>query len=315
MKKNFGEFIKTTIKFFTQDIWTAESEQVSNVKKRIVMILKGGYLVINGFIKDQCFIRASALTYTFVLSIVPLLAVAFSVLKGFGFQNNAMIQKFLYDITAGREEIADNFLNFLNNTNVGALGAIGVGFLLFSVITLLGNIEKSFNVIWGVQKSRTLGRKFTDYLSVTIISPLLFIVAISATATVQSNGFIHRLLEISVFADIYIFLLKFVPYIIVCLVLTFIYGFMPNTKVKFTSALTGGIIAGVLWQFAQWGYIKFQIGAAKYNAIYGVFAQIPLFLVWDIFKLDYYFTWYRNSICCTKFPHLFKGSSCFKIKH
>ncbi|MBN1899086.1 MAG: YihY family inner membrane protein [Spirochaetes bacterium] len=276
-KFNFGQKI---LKFFSHDLWDLEFANLSKIRKTIMYFLKGGYLVFLGFIKDQCLLRASALTYTTTLSIVPLLAVAFSVSKGFGFQNTVYLKTFLTKIAAGRTQIVDQIISYINNTNVTALGAIGVATLLFTVISLLGNIEKALNRIWGIQRSRSIGRKFTDYLSVIIVYPLLTVIAISSTAGLQSNTIVQKILSVSVISHLYLFLLRLTPYIMVWLALTFVYYFMPNTRVKFTSALTGGIIGGTLWQVAQFFYIHFQVGVAKYNAIYGSFSQIPLFLIW-----------------------------------
>jgi len=279
MKKKYN-FAQKILKFFRYDLWELEFAEINKIKKFVVYLLKGIYVVFNGFVKDQCLLRASALTYTTTLSIVPLLAVAFAISKGFGFQNTEYIRSLLYKISAGKTEIVNKIIEYINNTNVTALGAIGVGTLLFTVISLLSNIEKAFNTIWGVKKARAFGRKFTDYLSVTIVYPFLIIVAISSTATLQSATIVQKILSISVISHIYIIILKLAPYIMVWLALTFIYYFMPNTRVKFLSALIGGIIGGTLWQLAQWVYLHFQIGVAKYNAIYGSFSQIPLFLIW-----------------------------------
>lgn len=276
-KKNL---LKKLINFFTVDLWKFNLNELNFIKKSIFYFLKTTFLVINGFIKDQCLLRASALTYTTTLSIVPFLAVAFSVAKGFGFQYSNYIQKFLLKVSAGRVEVVNKIIEYINNTNVATLGAIGVGTLIFTVISVLNNIEKAFNTIWGVTKSRKFGRKFVDYLSITIVYPFLTIVAISATTTLQSSKFLQKLLGTSIFSNVYLVLLKLLPYISVWLALTFIYYFMPNTKVKILPALIGAIIGGTLWQLAQIFYIKFQIGVAKYNAIYGSFSQIPLFLVW-----------------------------------
>ncbi|MBU1076962.1 MAG: YihY family inner membrane protein [Spirochaetes bacterium] len=283
-KIKLKEFIHSMIRIFTHDIWAFESQDISNIRKKVFRFFKGCYLVFHGFIKNKCLLRASALTYTTILAIVPLLAVAFSILKGFGFQNTSTIRNVLLKFSGGKSAIADNIVQYINNTNVGTLGAIGVALLFFTVISLLGNIEKSFNVIWGIRKGRPFTRKITDYLSVTLIAPLLFIVAASATATLQSNVIIQKLLSISVLSYIYLFILKVLPYTMIWLVMTFLYSFLPNTNVKFTSALGGGIIGGTLWQIAQWGYISFQVGVAKYGAIYGSFAPLPLFLIWVYFS-------------------------------
>ncbi len=280
MAKRKNKLISNLWKFITIDLWELELTEINKIKKFLLYIIKGAYLVIIGFVKDQCLLRSSALTYTTTLSIVPLLAVGFAVSKGFGFQNTDLIKGFLYKISAGKSEVVNKIIEYINNTNVTALGAIGVATLLLTVISLLGNIEKSFNTIWGVKKARSFGKKFTDYLSITLIYPFLTVIAVSATASLQSNKIVQKILSLSVLSSLYLFLLKMTPYITVWIALTFIYFFMPNTKVKITSALIGGIIGGTLWQLAQVIYIQFQIGVAKYNAIYGSFSQIPLFLIW-----------------------------------
>jgi membrane protein len=154
--------------------------------------------------------------------------------------------------------------------------------LFWTVIKVLGNIEKSFNDIWGVKTGRAMGRKLADYLSVMMICPVLLIIASSATVlvTTQITTMLERLSFLGYFADMLILLLKALPYGVIWLVFTFIYAFMPNTKVDMKSALWGGILAGTIYQLVQLAYISFQIGVSNYGAIYGSFAALPLFLVW-----------------------------------
>lgn len=247
---------------------------------QIARFMRWMYMVGNGFVADQCLLRASALAYTMVLSLVPLLAVAFSISKGFGFQNSAFIRTLLMQASAGNTEIVEAVIGYINNTNVKTLGVAGVGLLFFTVISLLGNIEASFNSIFGVKSQRNLWRKFADYLAVILVCPLLIIVAISATASLQNTAFIQQVLSVSVFSTLYIALLKLLPYFTTWLALIFIYIFIPNTRVRFPAALGGAIIAGTLWQLIQLAYIQYQASASNYNAIYGSFAQVPLFLIW-----------------------------------
>ena len=236
--------------------------------------------LFQGVRNDQCLLRASALTYATALSIVPLLAVAFSISKGFGFQNTVYIRQFLLQLTAGREEVVDRIVNYINNTEVATLGAVGVAGLLFAVLSLLGSIEKSFNSIWGVEQQRNLGRRFADYLSITLVCPLLIIVSISATASMQSTAVVQTILSYSVFSYAYLAFLKVLPFLLVWAALTFIYKLFPNTRVSFFSALGGAFVAGLFWTTAERLFIGLQVGVAKYNAIYGSFAQVPLFLLW-----------------------------------
>ncbi len=239
-----------------------------------------GSLLLEAGAKDKLFLRASALTYTTVLSIVPFLAVAFSVLKGFGFQNTDFIRDLLLRLAAEREQVVDHIITYINQTNVRTLGVLGVGLLFFTVLSMISTIESALNTIWGVERGRSLGRKITDYLSATLIVPVLMVTAFSLSATLQNNALVQSLLENAVLNVLYVALLKLTPYLMIWLVLLFIYMLLPNTRVRFGVALLGSMITALVWQLAQWAYINFQIGAAKYNAIYGSFAQLPLFLIW-----------------------------------
>lgn len=237
-------------------------------------------LLLDACIQDRVFLWASALTYTTVLSIVPFLAVAFSVLKGFGFQNTDFIKDLLMQASAGREQVVEHIITYIDQTNVRTLGALGVGFLFLTVVSLISNIENSLNTVWGVTKGRSWARKVTDYLSTILIVPVLMVAAISLTATVNNNALVQNMLANELISVVYVLILKIVPYIIVWMVLLFLYLLLPSTRVRFVPALLGAVIGGTIWQLAQWAYIAFQIGAAKYNAIYGSFAQLPLFLIW-----------------------------------
>jgi membrane protein len=215
---------------------------------------------------------------------VPVVALAFAVAKGFGFEK--ILGEQLMEKLQGHEEIAERIVGFaqsmLENTKGGAIAGVGIVLLFWTVIKVLGNIEKSFNDIWGVKTPRAMGRKLTDYLSVMMICPILLIIASSVTVlvTTQVSLMMERLSFLGVLAGALILLLKVLPYGVIWLVFTFIYVFMPNTKVRMKSALWGGILAGTIYQLVQLAYISFQIGVSNYGAIYGSFAALPLFLVW-----------------------------------
>ena len=267
------------IGFFTHTLWEMEPDSFGPVKGRLVRYLQIGALVVKDFLDDQCLIRASALAFSTLLSIVPFFALAFAVLKGFGVQNT--LEPFILDqVAAGSHEIVDNIVTYINNTKVGSLGAIGLGALIVTVVALLGNIEEAFNVIWGVRETRSLYRKFSDYLSVLVSGPILLLAAVSATTTIENQAFVQWLMGSTYLGDVLVLLFHLVPYVSIWLALVFLYMFIPNTRVRFRSALVGGVIAGTLWQAAQWGYIHFQVGVAKYNAIYGTLAALPVFMIW-----------------------------------
>jgi membrane protein len=266
-------------RFFSTTLWELEPDAYGGIKRYAVKYLQILALVIKDFWDDQCMLRASALTFSTILSIVPFFALTFAVLKGFGVQNK-LEPLILEQVAAGSEEIVDKIITYINNTNMTSLGAIGLVTLIITVITLLGNIEDAFNVVWGVRETRTFYRKFSDYLSVLITGPLLMLAATSMTTSLQSQTMVKWLVETSYLGDLLLLLFKLAPYVTIWMALIFLYIFIPNTKVRLKSALIGGVLAGTIWQFAQWGYIHFQVGVAKYNAIYGTLAVLPIFMVW-----------------------------------
>ncbi len=280
-----GKLGQRVVDFFLHDIWDWSSRQVSGPVMIFYTIARVSYLVCIGFLKDQCIIRASALTFTTMLSIVPFLAVAFSLMKGMGFQDSSYIHEMLLKVSAGREEVVGRILEYVDNTNVQTLGWIGVATLLFTVLSTVGTIEKAFNIIWKVRQGRTFWRKFTDFFSVIFICPVAIIVATSVSVSIKKQALLHSLEGIYGVSEVEGFFIKLAPLVLIWIAFTFIYAFMPNTRVRIKSALIGGIIAGTIWQMAQWAYINWQIGVSKYNAIYGSFAQLPLFLLW------LYFSW------------------------
>ncbi|WP_239027776.1 YhjD/YihY/BrkB family envelope integrity protein [Geomonas subterranea] len=228
---------------------------------------------------NNSLLRATALSFTTLLSLVPLLALAFSVLKGLGAQNR-LVPLILKQVTAGNEEVVNRVISYIGNTNMGSVGAIGLAALLFTAISMLGSIEEAFNVIWGVPETRTFYRKFSDYLSVLVSAPLLLLAATSITTTLSSKWLTGWIMEWTYLGDLFLFTLGLTPYLVVWIAIFLLYVFMPNTRVRFDSALIGAVLAGTLWQFAQWAYIHFQVGAGNYNAIYGTLAALPILMVW-----------------------------------
>jgi membrane protein len=266
-------------RFFSATLWDLEPEAFAGARRLGVRYLQIVALVIRDFRDDQCLLRASALTFTSILSLVPFFALTFAVLKGFGVHNKVE-PLILNRVAAGSQEIVDRVITYINNTNMTSLGAIGLVTLILTVVSLLGNIEEAFNVIWGVKETRTFYRKFSDYLSVVIIGPILLLAAVSITTSLQSQSLVRWLVEKSYLGDLLLFLFRLAPYVTIWMALVFLYTFIPNTRVRFKSALIGGVIAGTFWQLAQWGYIHFQVGVGKYNAIYGTLAILPVFMVW-----------------------------------
>jgi len=170
----------------------------------------------------------------------------------------------------------------LSNTSGGLIAGLGVFLLLYTVVKVLGNIEKSFNDIWGIKKGRSLGRRLSDYLSIMLICPVLFIMSSSFTVLIASQikTIVEKISFLGAVGPLIFAGLKLLPFAVFWLLFCFIYIFMPNTKVRLRSGIIAGVMAGTVYEVLQWAYINFQVGVAKYNAIYGSFAALPLFLVW-----------------------------------
>jgi len=270
--------------FLKIGIWRIRIRELTGRQSFLIRQLRIFILAARGFSDDRCHLRASALTYYSLLSVVPLLALAFGVSKGFGLE--ARLQDLIVRAFPDQQEISNRIIEFsrslLENTQGGLIAGVGVAILLWTIIKVMGNIENSFNDIWGVRKGRSLGAKFTDYLSLILIIPLLFVMASSATVLISSQvaAFTERVTLLETIGSFLSGLLKLLPYGVVWVLFTILYIYMPNTQVKMKSAIMGGVLAGTIYQIVQWAYIKFQVGVSTYGAIYGSFAALPLFLVW-----------------------------------
>jgi membrane protein len=269
--------------FLVERIWDVDLDAVSFLKRLAYRVARITYLATRGFRDHRCSTHASGLTYVTVLSIVPLLAMAFSAAKGLGAYERLraeVVDPFL-DQTFGANaadgaaselrSAIDQVFHFVERTDFGSLGAIGLLVLLWTGIKLLSAVEHTLNEIWGVRRSRTLARKFADYLSLVVVVPVLLLAATTATTALQADYLPDGLSQVWP---------KFVAMGATVTGFTLIYLFGPNTRVRLSSALLGGLLAGGLWQLAQVAHVAFQVGVARYNAIYSTFAALPVFLVW-----------------------------------
>jgi membrane protein len=242
------------------------------------------YLVGKGYVNDSIPIKAAALTYYTVLSVVPLLAVAFGISKGFGLDSsmNSEIIKQFQNQKEVMLWILDKANNALSSTNGGIIAGVGVILLFYTVGNLFGYIEKIFNSIWKVDKARSWYRKITDYLTIIVFFPLLFIASSSATvvANTQLDSIFEKYQILESFHPLITFLIRLLPFILIFIVTTSTYLVMPNTKVKVRFALAAGVITTVALQLVQIVYIQFQLGITKLHATYGAFAAVPLLMIW-----------------------------------
>lgn len=277
-------WILDKVKYLNETIWHTSLSDISKGRSFIIKQARIIVLAARGFMNDKVQLRASALTFYSLLSIIPIIAIAFAIAKGFGLDAN------LEDLVAKEFKSQPEVLNWLLNesknalseTRGGYIAGIGVIILFWSVMSLLDQIENSFNHIWQIGSARPWHRKFTDYLTIMLIAPVFLILSSSTTVfvSIQLTDFISRAAILDFFKPVISFLVRFAPYLLAWIALTLLYIIFPNTKVKFGPAMVSGIIAGTALQVLQWLYIDLQFGITKLSAIYGSFAAIPLFILW-----------------------------------
>ncbi|MBI9077084.1 MAG: YihY family inner membrane protein [Desulfatibacillum sp.] len=271
-------------RFFQQDLWEIKTRDLSRITALGVRFLRVPALAINDFLRDNCWMRASALTYYTLLGIVPLLAMIMGIARGMGFETR--IEELLMLEFGAQKEILVRILEFakamLSNTKGGVVNGLWLLLLLWTVIRLFGNIEMAFNQIWGFAKGRSQIRKIIDYLAVALLVPILWLPASSAQVLIASRieeltqwAFMQNVGDIIQFT-----LLFFLPFVMIWVMFSCLYIFMPNGPISWSSGMVAGIVAGTAYQFFQNFYIEFQVGVARNNAIYGSFAALPLFLIW-----------------------------------
>jgi len=282
--KKLGMIFSKILHFLSTEIWQINLKTLPRMKSFFIKQLRIVVLAVRGFDEDKCRLRASALTFFSLLSFAPIIALAFGIAQGFGFEK--LLERQLYEKFPGQDKVLGQMVGFahamLENTKGGMIAGIGLIILLWTVIKMLGHIERSFNEVWEISEGRSIGRKFSDYLSIILIAPVLVIVSSSMTVFIktQIEVIAQRVTVIGLISPIIFSAFTLLPYIMIWTLFTFIYIIVPNTKVNFSSGFLAGIVAGTVFQISQLLYISFQVGVAKYNAIYGSFAALPLFLMW-----------------------------------
>ena len=227
-------------------------------------------------------LRAMGLVYTTLLSLVPLLAVSFSVLKGFGVHNQVepLLLNLLEPLGEQGVEITDKIIGFVDNVNVKVLGSLSLVFLFYTVISLLTKIEQALNNTWRIREYRGIIQRITEYISVIMVGPILIFTAIGLTASISTSTVAGALASMEGFGTLIWFVSKLTSFLLVAGAITFIYILVPNEKVKFRSAFTGAVAAALLWKLTGWLFASFVAGSAKYSAIYSGFAVAIIFMIW-----------------------------------
>lgn len=263
-------------------IWNGELRAMPTPRRYLVRILRLFYVLVRELSTGELNLRAMSMVYTTLLSVVPLLAFSFSVLKGFGVTNQLepLVYRFLEPLGPKGVEVAGHIVDFVANIKVGVLGSVGLGLLIYTVLSLLQKIEASFNHVWRIDRQRGFRQRFSNYLSVILVGPVLLFIALGITASVMSNRLVQWLISVEPFGTLILESSRLIPYLLIVAAFTFVYMFIPNTRVKFYAAAVGGLVAGFLWQSTGWAFAAFIATSSNYAAIYSGFAILVLLLIW-----------------------------------
>ena len=257
-----------------------QREDISPLRYLFYEVIKKVLLAVEYFTTKRMMDSAAALTYSTLLAIVPIMAVVFAIARGFGY--NKYIETWFREALSSQPQVAEAIIGFVNSylvhTKSGIFLGIGLLFMLWTVIMLISNIEKAFNDIWQVSTPRSIFRTITDYMAMFLLAPIIIVV--TSGISIMMATFANGIGETLIVGPTLRFFLRLLPYIIMSGVFIALYVFMPNTKVKIKSAIIPGILAGVAMQGLQLVYIHSQIWVTGYNAIYGSFAALPLFMLW-----------------------------------
>lgn len=264
-------------RFLMHDLWMLELAALSVAKQCLLYPLQVILIALRGFFfEHQCAMRAAALSYTSLIALVPMLAFIFAFLKGLGVQNR-LEPWLIKQISPGSEETIQQIIAFVNNVEVGTLGVISLGTLLFSTLLQLRTAEQSLNAIWHVTEEKPLIRKISDYVSVFMLAPVAVVLAISA----GNQPLVEQLQALQLIGPAVGLLITLLPSVLIWLVISFFYFFVPNAQVRFVPALIGGFIGSTLYLFAKEAYIQLQVlWWGKYEVIYGALAQLPILMLW-----------------------------------
>ena len=273
------------IKKWNDAIWHTPPSDLSKRQSFLIKQVRIIVIAARGFLNDKVQIRAAALTLYTLLSVIPVVAIALAIAKGFGLDQNleSMItsSKEFQSYSGVLQPFLDKVKGTIQSTSGGYIAGVGIIILFWSVISLLNQIETSFNHIWQISIPRPWYRKFADYLTIMLIAPILLILSSSITLFISTelNEFMEKAPILAFFKPIIGFLIKLSPYFLTWVILTLIFMVMPNTRVKFMPALVSGVITGTALQILLWLYLDLQFGITKLSAIYGGLAIIPLFII------------------------------------
>ena len=327
------ERLSKTWEQFCAWVWQTSPKDEASSLRVLRALLRIIFIVIRESQTDRITLRASALTFTVVLSLVPMLALGTAVLKGLGAGDQmrqaaySLIEQFETEtiqadaaatdsaetkipreksdstlmtppamtdrdraaiakqskpagLTSHLKRAVDQIFDYVDRTDFTTLGTFGVFGMVLAALGVLGSIERSMNTIWQTSTGRALGRKIIDYMALLILLPISVNLALATSASLQSSALYSHIQNILPVIWVQKLLFKALPIGILVVTFSLLYQFLPNTRVEYLPALGGGLFGGITWFWVQIIYVKLQIGVAKYNAIYGSFATLPLFFLW-----------------------------------
>lgn len=279
MAVDVGGLRRRVHRYFERDLWQRRGHGDGALAPLARAALQVGVIVVQGVERDQLLLRASALTYFSMLSLIPVLALAIGLVGAFG-ASEGLARAVVGRVAAGSPQAGDYILDLVRKVNFGSFGAVGGAALFVTTVLGISSVERAFNAIWGIERERAPVRRFADYLAVLVVAPLLFTAAVSLATTLRSETILARLLAFPALARAFELGLGQMPTLLLWLGFSFLYWFLPNTSVRVVPALLGGVVAAVSFAIAQAGYIGFNVGVARANALFGSFAALPLLLVW-----------------------------------
>lgn len=263
-------------------LWRTDPDELNRWRRRFLLTARVAFALGRDLTRGDLNLWAMSLVYTTLLAMVPLLAISFSILKGFGAHNQIepMLLNMLEPLGEMGAEISRRIVEFVGRMQVGVLGSLGFALLFYTVVSLMQKIERAFNRVWHVRIERNLAQRFRDYISVLVIGPVLVFTAMGMSATVMNASVIESLAAIEPMGTVLRYAGRLLPFAMIVGAFTFMYAFVPNTKVDIKAAFIGGLISGVIWNSVGWAFASFIIGSAKYTAIYSTFATLIFFMIW-----------------------------------
>lgn len=273
--------METVFQYFQDRLWTDRLPRRAALKY-LLYVARFAFALCRDLAAGELNLRAMSLVYTTMLAIAPVLAFAFAVAKGLGFhrQLEPLIERFLQPIGPRASEVSANIVGFVDNISGPVLASVAIGVLLFTALSMAQKVEGSFNFVWRVDRPRSFVRRFSEYLSVMLVGPLIMIIAMSLIAALSSAAVIGRLRAMGTFGAWIAGLSDLLPYVLVIVAFCFLYLFIPNAKVRIVPALGGGLFAGVAWVAAGQLFTQFVVATGRYQAIYSGFAILFIIMIW-----------------------------------